>query len=75
MLLLILMGIAVWVVCGVFTYGFTFAYFQRKWPRLAAQYYSSDRKFAVAIGLTGPFGLLGAFIGAGGTYQYGLKWR
>ncbi len=66
----------VWIICGVVNYGFTFAYFQRKYPTLAENDYKRDRNMARWFALGGIPGLIGSWIAARGEYsKYGFKWR
>ena len=60
-----------WVVCGAIAYARTLAYFQFAYPSLARSEYASDVRFAVAIGVFGPVGLLASFI----VCDKGMKWR
>lgn len=62
-----------WACCGAFAYGLTLAYFQRKYPMLARAAYAEDVRFALLMGVTGPFGLLASVIKGG--WRYGIKWR
>lgn len=64
-------ALSLWIACGFVAHGLTFAYFQRRWPRLAENDEDGDRAFARLVGSSGPIGLLVALI-AGGT-KYGLK--
>ncbi len=63
-----------WAVCGVLSYGLHFAYYQRKWPRIAVEGYKRDRLDAAIIGLTGPIGLL-VVLYTSRFGRYGLKWQ
>lgn len=42
----------IWILCGIETYGRTFAYFQRKYPTMAEEKYSSDILFCGIICFT-----------------------
>ena len=53
----IILAILVWIVCGVFAYGLTFAYFQETYPMIAEQDAKYDRRFAGIISIFGPLGL------------------
>lgn len=70
MLTLILI-VLFWVVCGFFAYGKTFAYFQRKYPLIAAMDEESDRAFALLMAITGPVGLIVALLKS----EHGMGWR
>ncbi len=62
-----------WIACGVLAYGLTLAFFQRKFPLIAADDYWDDVLFAVFIGTLGPIGLFTALV-SGGT-KHGVKWK
>jgi len=66
----------VWIVCGVLTYGVTFAYFWRKFPLLQDEpsELRRDRNFAILTACTGPIGLLTAIF-CSDFARYGLKFR
>jgi hypothetical protein len=46
--------IILWIVCGIIDYGFSFAYLQRKYPRLAKIQRNSDIAFCLLSALLGP---------------------
>lgn len=71
---MIALYIIVWVVCGVFGFGFTFGHFQRKYPRIASDNYDSDKSFAFCIAVLGPIGLFATAI-MSGLFPYGLKFK
>jgi uncharacterized membrane protein YraQ (UPF0718 family) len=48
-----------YVVCGVLTYGWTFGWFQNRFPGIAAHCYKDDMAYAVFVGIFGPVGLCG----------------
>jgi len=62
-----------WIVCGVFAFGLTFAYFQRKYPSTAEERYRVDLCFALALAIFGPLGLSCALVNGG--YEYRLKFK
>lgn len=63
-----------WLVCGFLAYGLTFAYFQRKYPVLAAHDVADDRDFALKFACMGPFALLLAFgLSEFGRYGWTIK--
>lgn len=64
----------VWLVCGIFAYAITFAYYQREYAAIAKLTYRNDLLFAIFIGMTGPFGLLVSLFGSKFVH-HGLKWR
>jgi hypothetical protein len=55
---LIAMIVALWLMCGVLTYGGLFAHLQKKYPALANNDYRGDRSHSLVSALFGPFGLL-----------------
>lgn len=64
-----------WIACGIACAGFNFAYFQGKWPTLAAAHYCEDLSLAIGLGLIfGPIGLVCELI-HGGLGQYGWRLR
>ena len=65
-----LLGVAVWVLCGVLSYGFGFAYFQREYPRLADMDIIKDRSGALSTCWAGPIAL--AVDLSMGHYRHGL---
>lgn len=70
--LILVIGLVIWIVCGVLAYGFDLAYFQRHWPNLAKKDYLQDRLKAIPTGLLGPFGL--ALCLVEGFCKYGFRW-
>jgi hypothetical protein len=52
---IITISVVVWVCCGVWASGRTFAYFQDEYPELAKEYYKSDLMNARLVILFGPF--------------------
>lgn len=67
-----------WIVCGVLSFGLSFAYFQRAYPMFAEAVYRTDWIESFVCGLFGPIGLLATFffiklVSLNG-YQ-GFKWK
>jgi len=64
---------AAWIVCGILSYGITFAYFQREYPLIAKKCRTEDRIFAVFDAFFGPIGLITSWM----IYRrfHGFKWR
>ncbi len=62
----------VWFACGVFGFGFTFAYFQALFIEDAFAERFSDLGIAILVGLMGPVGLFIVLIMGG--YRYGLRY-
>lgn len=62
----------VWVFCGLFACGFTFAYFQRKYPSLRKRDFISDQNFSTMFLIGGPVGLITAL--NSGNVSYGWLW-
>ena len=71
----LILVILVWIACGVFAYGLTFAYYQGKYPGLAAEDYMSDRIFALIPAVCGVVGLFASLICTNFGREYGLRWR
>ena len=62
------------LLCGVLTYGITYAYFQREYPRTGDASYREDAGFALTLGLLGPITLIPAFFNSGFA-KHGFKFR
>lgn len=66
-------GIAVWIACGVASWGLSFAYYQRNWPTIAAETYFTDLLSAACIGLLlGPIALV-SFLVHVATSTHGFR--
>lgn len=59
-----------YIICGILSYGFLFAYFQREYPTIAKKKFGRDSVFAHIMALFGPIALLDIFLT--GTYKHGL---
>jgi len=70
----IIIGIALWVICGVLSYGITFAFYQKQFPTIAKEHYDAHKSFATKMAMFGPINLLAALIVYGG-YKHGFKWK
>lgn len=65
--------VVAWLGCGVISAGYTFAYFQRKYPRLAEDGFKDDRSIALLDIGFGPIALFNNI--SGGYCKYGwLYW-
>lgn len=69
--------ITIWLVSFVLTFGLSFAYFQRKYPRIAESNYKEDLGFCFTLALTGgPISLIAflvfVLVGNKGKF-YGFK--
>jgi hypothetical protein len=65
-----------YILCGIFGYGFSFAYFQGKFPVIAEKEYWTDFWMASIVGFFGPFGLIAiVIITIPDVFKYGLKFR
>jgi len=62
-----------WVACGVLSYGFNFAFYQRRFFRIAQENYRKDQFFCSLASLFGPVSL--ASIVFLGLHEYGIKFR
>jgi hypothetical protein len=69
-LLVVSSVIAAWCICGVLAYGFTFAYFQREYPRQAKEGAEEDRRLARQFAWGGPIGLMVAL--SRGGWRHGI---
>ena len=72
--MILILFIILWVACGVATVGITFAYFQSKFPLIAAENEREDLGAGFLFGLTGPIGLIVLFF-ATGFAQFGWRIR
>ena len=70
----ILLVLIIWLICGILTYGITFAYMQEEYPLVAEIGYEADRNFAILLGICGPIGLLVSFFRSGFA-KHGLKFK
>lgn len=74
----LLIFILCWIICGVFAYGITFAYFQSMFPSercdVSSDTYDDNMNIAFIMGFSGPFGLIIALINSGFA-RHGLKWK
>jgi len=64
---------AIWVICSALAYGFLFAYFQKKYLRLAKEDYWKDRLNSFYLSCFGPLSLL--IIIYLNIHKYGFKFR
>jgi hypothetical protein len=75
MTILIVLG---WFACGVLSYGWIFAYFQRRFATIADSNYYEDLLTSLFGLLFGPVGLVAclfsfSLMNNGRPFQYGLK--
>ena len=73
------------IVVGYFagtalTYGFVFAYFERRFPTVATETRGGDILISVIFAIIWPIGLpvhlsMATFMGGGSPFRYGLKYR
>ncbi len=68
---LIALLIIAWIVTSVLTYGFTYSYFQNKYPTIAKESEQEDRNHAMFMSLIPFCGFLVVIMKRG--YKYGLK--
>ncbi len=52
----------VWIICGIFNYGLTLAYLQRKYSLVAKSEYKSDKLFCFFCSLFGSMALIAFFM-------------
>jgi hypothetical protein len=62
-----------WGVCGFLTYGWSFAYWQRRYPEIAAENYREDKINSLFFAALGPIGLLTVIAQEGWRYGFKLK--
>ena len=62
-----------WIVCGIISYGFDFAYYQREYSPIAKKDYKEDRIICVFFALLGPINLIEIIIRK--NYKHGLKYK
>ena len=63
--------LVIWLLCALYTYGVTFAYFQGEYPKLDK---ASDRQFALAYSLFGPLtAIIATFLS--GFLKHGWRLR
>jgi hypothetical protein len=60
-----------WVACSILLYGWSFAYWQKKYPTLAERSYREDLRFSLLMSLGGPIDLIVVLIRR--DYVYGFK--
>jgi len=49
--------VGIWVLCGVISYGLSFAWYQRNWPLSAKERYWRDMADCALLSLFGPISL------------------
>ena len=59
-----------WTICGIISYGFDFAYYQRNWPLLAEKDHRHDQILCLTSAMFGPIDLLYILIHK--QYRHGL---
>jgi hypothetical protein len=68
--------VSLYVFFAVLLYGFSFAYWQRKWPSQAEVFYEGDRNLSLLTAVFWPLGFLSAFCSSDGTlFNYGVKFK
>ncbi len=71
-----LVGIIVWLACGVLAYGHMLAVFQRGYPSVAERDYKGDRITALSASIFGPIGLVASLlISHGHGFMYFRPWK
>ena len=65
--------IVAWLICGLSTYAINFSYFQNEWPGIAEETKTMDKSFSILFGLCGPIALLISFVFSDFA-KHGLKW-
>ncbi len=64
-----------WVIGGILMYGYSFAYWQGKYPTTAKIVYWLDMCYSIITGLFFPIFLLVILIERKNIFRYGLKFR
>jgi len=62
-----------WIVLGIFDYGYSYNHFQMKYPTIAEEMEQEDFRLSVVFGFSGPFSLLASLIL--GLNDYGFRFR
>lgn len=62
-----------WVSCGVLSYGFNFAFYQRRFFRIAKDNYRKDQFHCFFASIFGQVSLVVLMIK--GQHEYGIKFR
>ena len=65
--------IGVWVACGIVSYGYNFAYYQREYPSLAEKEYKRDMMVCIFLSVFGPINLL--VMMDSDEYRHGIKFK
>lgn len=69
----LLIGLAIYIACYIYTCGTAFAHFQRGFSSIRKGFFKQDRVFSVLISLGGPISALIAYFGSGFNEQ-GWLW-
>lgn len=71
--------LAIHIIFGILTYGYTFAYFQGEYPILAYKDYKNDKTDAFCFAVWGVGGFLGmvfyGLIAKKNVFKHGMKFR
>ena len=73
MILWIIIFAILWIICGILSYGFLFAYFQNEYIFIAKEDYNKDKRYAFGIALLGICGLVAII--CMNQYKHGLKYK
>jgi len=58
------------IICGVFAYGLTLAYFQKNFENIAEEKFQDDSKFALVFGICGIIGLAAVIMNILANYKF-----
>ena len=57
-----LLLVGIWIICGIIHYGISLAFYQREWPSIAEETYNRDVSMVFFMSLFGPIALLAALL-------------
>lgn len=68
--------VGLWIVCGFFAYGLTYAHFQKneRWSSIHEETEEDDFRFALLMGYLGLIGFLAA-LGFSEWRKYDMQWK
>lgn len=62
-----------WIICGIISYGFDFAYFQKKYPSDSKHQYKIDQIACFSFAFFGPFNLIDIYVNK--RFVYSMKYK
>jgi hypothetical protein len=73
-MIITLLIVAGWFLCGFTHYGFCLAYFKSEWPTLVVKNYKKNIFDSISLSLFGPISLIGYFLIRGSDgFKRGFK--